>query len=124
MEPVQAGSARPNENSAADPALALADIADRVSKRMATAVMIAGAVVGLAVYWKPAPTRFEAFVAGGELFRVNTKTGTVIACNPNRCMTVVRRGQRLMSYKNGRLFQTQPAAVPPSQEPRRLPPSS
>jgi hypothetical protein len=109
MEIVQPGPQRPVE-SAPTPV----DLADRVAKRVATAIVVAGALVGLAIYWKPAPNpnRFEAFVANGEVFRINTKTGTILACDPTRCMTVVQRGQHLMSYKQGKLFQGQPAAAP------------
>lgn len=104
-------------------AQSFADLADRISKRVATAIVIAGAMVGLAIYWKPAPSHFEAFAAGGEVFRINNKSGTILACNAARCMTVVQRGQRLMSYKEGRLFQAQPAAAPARQEPRLPPPA-
>jgi hypothetical protein len=104
-------------------AASLPEWADKASKRVATAVMIAGAVIGMAIYWRPAPTHFEAFVAGGEVFRVNTKTGTVIACNGTRCMTVVQRGRRLVGSKEGRLFQGQ-ASQPQLQQARPMPPSS
>lgn len=100
MDPVQP---RSNEVSAADPALA--DIADRASKRITTAILIAGAAIGLAIYWKPAPTHFEAFAANGEIYRVNNKTGTVLGCNQAGCRTIVRRGQRLLDKPKGRMFQ-------------------
>ena len=90
---------------------------DRISRRISTAILIAGALIGLGIYARPTPNDFDAFVAGGEMFRVNGKTGTVIACNATRCMSVVRRGQRLMSYKEGRLFQGQQALPAPQAQP-------
>ncbi len=120
MEPVHEDPARPSGN-ATETASSLGEAADRISKRISSAIVIAGALIGLAVYTKPVPNHFQAFAAGGELFRVNAKSGTVIACNTVRCMTVVQRGQRLMSYRQGRLFQSPAAAPAPALAPPAAP---
>ncbi len=117
MEPVREEPAAPVE-TAPRSAPSLGEAADRISKRISSAIVIAGALIGLAVYTRPVPNHFQAFAAGGELFRVNAKSGTVIACNTVRCMTVVQRGQRLTSYRQGKLFQPPanspaPALSPP-----------
>ncbi len=119
MDPVREEPAARIEKPT-ESASSLGEAADRISKRISSAIVIAGALIGLAVYTKPVPNHFQAFAAGGELFRVNAKSGTVIACNRVRCMTVVQRGQRLVSYRQGKLFQ--PPA--PAQTPRLSPPAS
>ncbi len=98
-------SAAATGSTGPDNSESIAELVDRISKRIVIAVVAAGALVAMAIYWRPAPTHFEAFVAGGEVFRINTKTGTIIACNAARCMTVVKRGRHLVGAKEGRLFQ-------------------
>jgi hypothetical protein len=73
----------------------LGDLAERASRRVVTAIVIAGTIVGLAIYSRPGPPRFQAFAADGQIVRIDTRRGTVIACEVNQCWTVVRRGQRL-----------------------------
>jgi hypothetical protein len=73
----------------------LGEVADRGIRRIVTAIVIAGSIVGLAIYSRPGPARFQAFASEGQIVRIDTRRGTVIACEVNQCWTVVRRGQRL-----------------------------
>jgi hypothetical protein len=102
MEPDQPGS---KPRTGAEPPHTLVDIADRASKRITTAILAAGAMIGLAIYWKPAPTHFEAFAVADVVYRVNNKTGTVLSCTQAGCRTVVRRGQRLLDKPEGSMFE-------------------
>jgi hypothetical protein len=116
MEPTHAG---PEASTATPPTetLNLADIADRASKRLTTAILVAGAMVGLAIYWKPAPTHFEAFAADGQVYRVNNKTGTVLGCSQAGCRTIVRRGQRLLDKPKAGMFEMHlPDKSPPEEK--------
>lgn len=71
------------------------DAVDQATRRISTALVIAAGILSVAIYARPAPPRFEAIAADGRLYRVDTRTGTVLACDGNRCSTVVKRGQRL-----------------------------
>jgi hypothetical protein len=93
------------------------DIIDLFGRRLMIGLALAGALPALAIWARPEPKHFEAFVANGELIRVNTRTGTIVACNTERCMQVLERGQKLQSRSKGALFQapaaTAPALAPP-----------
>ncbi|HEV2817972.1 MAG TPA: hypothetical protein VGW40_12215 [Allosphingosinicella sp.] len=74
---------------------ALAELVDNVLRKLVTAIVIAGAIIALAIYARPAPPRYQAAVGDGRIVRIDTRSGTVIACEAGRCATVLRRGQRL-----------------------------
>lgn len=73
----------------------LAEIADSALRKVVTAIVIAGGIVGLAIYARPAPPRYQAAVGDGRIVRIDTRNGTVIACEAGHCAIVLRRGQRL-----------------------------
>jgi hypothetical protein len=87
--------ASPEGQDGAEAPPTLADVVDGAARRISTAIVLAGAVLALGIYARPAPPRFEAFAADGRIVRIDTKKGTVLACEHNRCMTIVERGQRL-----------------------------
>jgi hypothetical protein len=74
---------------------ALAELVDGVLRKLVTAIVIAGAIIALAIYARPAPPRYQAAVGDGTIVRIDTRNGTVIACEAGRCATVLRRGQHL-----------------------------
>ena len=84
-----ARDSRPSETS-------LADLADNALRKIVTAIVLSGGIVALAIYSRPAPPRYQAIVGDGQIVRIDTRTGTVIACEENRCMQIVRRGQHLV----------------------------
>jgi len=74
----------------------LGESIDAAVGKITTGIVIAGAIVGLAIYAKPDQSRFDAFAFGDQIVRVDGRTGTIIACEGNRtCQLVLRKGQRL-----------------------------
>lgn len=73
----------------------LNDLADSALRKIVSAIVLSGALVALAIYSRADPPRYQAIVGDGQIVRIDTRTGTVIACEENRCMQIVRRGQRL-----------------------------
>ncbi|HWT13202.1 MAG TPA: hypothetical protein VN231_10655 [Allosphingosinicella sp.] len=73
----------------------LSEVIDSAVRRIVTGGVIGAAAIALAIYSRPAPPRFQAFAAEGAIVRVDMRSGTVLACEGQRCYTVVRRGQRL-----------------------------
>ena len=77
------------------PEPSLAELADAALRKIVTAIVIAGAIIAIAIYARPAPPRFQAAVGDGKIVRIDTRNGTVIACEGEHCATVLKRGQRL-----------------------------
>ena len=87
---------RPDPPATAPAEMSLGETIDSATRRVSTALVIAGAVIGLAIYARPAPPRYDAFAVGGQIVRVDMKTGTIIACEVRQtCQLVLKRGQRL-----------------------------
>ncbi len=79
---------------------------------MTTAVVIAGAIVGLAIYARPGPPRYEALVEGDRIIRIDTRKGTILSCEGQQtCQLIVRSGQRLTRVKRTDA-PAQPKALP------------
>ena len=78
----------------------LPEIADLAMRRIATAIVVAGAAIALAIYARPAPARFQAFATEAGIVRIDTRNGKMIACEGGRCMTVLERHQRLAPNPN------------------------
>jgi hypothetical protein len=74
----------------------LADTIELAARRIMTGVMIAGAAIGLGLYSRPGPPRFQALETETGIVRVDTRSGTILHCVENGCYTVVRRGQSLL----------------------------
>ncbi|MEA3012870.1 MAG: hypothetical protein QOD42_1415 [Sphingomonadales bacterium] len=85
----------PGEFDEPEPAPSLADIADGVVRKLVTAIVIAGGLIALAIYFRPSPPRYQAAVGDGRVVRVDTRSGSVIACEGGRCYRILRRGQEL-----------------------------
>jgi hypothetical protein len=68
---------------------------DSAVRKITTAIVIAGGLIGLGIYAHPEP-RFEAFAAGERIVRVDGRTGAMIVCVEGRpCEPVLREGQQL-----------------------------
>jgi hypothetical protein len=89
----------PIDNDAVTPAVddePPEDSIERLGKRLTTSLIIAAAIVGLAIYARPAPPRYDAFAVEGRIVRVDTRTGTIISCEGQQtCQLVLKRGQHL-----------------------------
>lgn len=72
----------------------MTDQADKPSRRLATAIVIAGALIALAIYSRPAP-RYSAFAEDGRVYRIDSKTGSLVACQGTRCEYILKFGQRI-----------------------------
>ena len=88
------------------------DILDLLGRRLMIGLALAGGLPALAIWSRPEPKHFEAFEANGEVIRVNTRTGTITACNARRCMLVLERGQKLQGFAKGGLFGASAPAAP------------
>ena len=82
----------------------LTETLDLLGRRIGGALVLAGALVGIGLYTgggggDEAP-KYQAFAADGEVFRVNTENGTIIACNATRCMRILARGQELAEVRS------------------------
>jgi hypothetical protein len=78
----------------------IGEIADLAMRRVATAIIIAGGAIALAIYARPGPPRYQAFASGAGIVRVDTRSGTVIGCDGGRCMILLQHGQRLSANPN------------------------
>jgi hypothetical protein len=78
----------------------LGEAIDGAVRKITTGIVIAGAIVGLAVYARPGPPRFHAFAFGNQIVRVDGRTGTIIACEGQQtCQLILRKGQHLARIK-------------------------
>ena len=92
----------------------LGEAIDGAVRKITTGMVIAGAIVGLAVYARPAPPRYDAFAFGDQIVRVDMKTGTIISCRGEQtCQLVLRRGQQLNRIKRTDAALPRPAAATP-----------
>jgi len=94
----------------------LGEVAEKVSGRMTTAAVLASAIIALAIYARPAPPRYEAVVGDGKVVRIDTRTGSIISCDDEGCVLILRKGQRLGRGPNRRpalKAAAEPAALPP-----------
>jgi hypothetical protein len=83
----------------------VAEAVERVAGKIATSLVISGALIAVAIYSRPAPPRYEALAADGRIVRIDTRSGTVIACEAGRrCMTVLKRGQKLERNPDAKSF--------------------
>lgn len=64
-------------------------------RRIITAIVIAGALIAGAIWSQGDPPNYQVTAADGRIIRVNTESGTVIACEDRRCAIVLERGQDL-----------------------------
>ncbi|MGZ8286015.1 MAG: hypothetical protein ACXW27_03555 [Allosphingosinicella sp.] len=96
----------------------LGEAIDGAVGKITTGIVIAGAIVGLAVYARPGPPRYDAFVFGDQIVRVDQRTGTIIACEGARtCQLVLRKGQRLERIKRTGALPRPAQATPPPAAP-------
>lgn len=81
------------------PEMTLADLVTDSVRKVVTAIVVAGALIGAGVYLsgdEVEPPRYQVTTTpDGRIIRVNTDSGTVIACEGERCGIVLQRGQDL-----------------------------
>ena len=96
---------------------AFAATIERMTSRIVNSMVIAAAIVGLAIYARPGPPRYEAVATSdGRVVRVNRANGSIVSCDAVRCSLVYRSGQDLDRAEGQRALPKQPA-VPQLQPP-------
>ena len=86
---------------------------DMLGRRIGGALVLGGALIGIGLYWGGDTTEapdYQAFAADGEVFRLNLDSGSIIACNAERCTQILRPGQDLAEDQGDTLFKTPPSA--------------
>ena len=74
----------------------IGEVIERAAGRVTTGLVIAGAVIGLAVWARPSPPRYDAVVSGdGHVIRIDTRSGSMISCDGGYCLSILRKGQHL-----------------------------
>lgn len=74
---------------------ALSELVEVAVRRIITSIVLAGGLIALAVYSQGDPPLYQVTAADGRIIRVNSESGTVIACEGERCAIVLERGQDL-----------------------------
>jgi len=99
---------------AREPELSLSELVEKVGNRLTTGLVLAAAIVGLAIYSRPGPPRYQAVAGDGQVVRIDTRSGSMISCDAQRCLWLLRRGQHLERRPNAKLPKpgTSPAATP------------
>ncbi|MFN3726551.1 MAG: hypothetical protein ACK4SZ_09615 [Allosphingosinicella sp.] len=90
---------------------------DMLGRRIGGALVLAGALIGVGIYWSGDTTEapeYQAFAADGEVFRLNLDSGSIIACNAERCTQILRPGEELAENQRDTLFKTPPAQSAPA----------
>ena len=94
------------------PPSSMSEVIEAGIRSVTTGLVIAGAIVGLAIYARPGPPRFEALVDGDRIVRIDTRKGTIISCEGQKtCELVLKRGQKLNRVKRTDA-PAQPKALP------------
>jgi hypothetical protein len=102
---------------AGEPELSPIELAESALRKLVTVIVIAAGLIALAIYARPAPPRFQAFAVGGEIVRIDTRKGTIIACDGARCAIIVRQGQHLDHVLGHPLLPALAAAPAPAPAP-------
>ena len=105
---------REREAKRAEPSLA--ELVETGIRRIITSIVIAGGLIGLAIWSQGDPPRYQVTAADGRIIRVNTQSGTVIACEGRTCAVVLERGQDLADKLPERAL-----PAPATQNPAALP---
>jgi hypothetical protein len=95
-----------------EPEPSLNEIVETGIRSVTTGLVIAGAIVGLAIYARPGPPRYDAFADGNRIVRIDTRKGTIISCEGQQtCQLILKSGQRLARVKRTDA-PAQPQALP------------
>lgn len=90
---------------------------DMLGRRIGGALVLAGALIGVGIYWSGDTTEapeYQGFAADGEVFRLNLDSGSIIACNAERCTQILRPGQELEDNEGNTLFRVPPGPAAPA----------
>jgi hypothetical protein len=96
-----------------EPEPTLAELVESAMRKLVTAVVIGAGLIGLAIWSRPGPARYQGFAADGRVFRINTDSGTIIACEGTRCAIVLAHGHSLEDSLPAPAAPKQLAPAPP-----------
>lgn len=118
---------RPEPREASEDQTVGALISESVRK-LVTAIVIAGGLIGLGTYMSGDRTEAPRFqvtsTPDGRILRVDTQRGTVIACEGQHCGIVVERGQDLDDAPPARVEPPKQEARPALPAPTQTAPNS
>lgn len=87
------------EESASSAPSPLQDMIDAAVRRISTSIVLAGGLIAVAVYvgggTRVEAPDFQVTAADGRLYRVDTDSGRVIACQNGHCAQILHHGQDL-----------------------------
>ena len=116
-----------SESRSGAPSSETRDLIDMLGRRISGAILFAGVAIGIGLFAGSGGNdveaqTYQAFAVDGEVFRLNTDSGTLIACSATApCRIVLQRGQDLAEDQNGTLFKAPapqlPAPAPAAQQP-------
>lgn len=102
----------------------LSDFVEMLGRRLSGAILGAGAMIAIGLYagggggTEVEAQKYQAFAIDGEVFRLNTDSGTLIACSATApCRIVLQRGQDLAEDQNNSLFKSPAGAQLPAPAP-------
>jgi hypothetical protein len=75
----------------------MAEVADRMTSRIANSLVIASGILALGIYWSgdEAPTYHAVATPDGRVIRINTESGSIVSCDATRCGLVWLQGDDL-----------------------------
>jgi hypothetical protein len=97
------------------------EIVDRAGRRVTTGLIVAGALIGLGIYWQPGPPRYQMIANGNQILRLDMRKGTIIGCEGGKCATVVRHGDHLSPHLSIDIPSKSPPAPAPAPAPAQPP---
>lgn len=109
------GDREPEQSAAA------ADMIERSIRQIAIAIVLAGALVALAIYWHPGPPHYQVVAMGDQIVRLNMNNGTLVACNVQKCGLVLRESRGIDPNRGFALLPPQAVSPPPA--PRQIAPA-
>ena len=89
----------------------LSELVEGAVRKIMTSIVIAGGLIAIAVYSQGDPPRYQVTAADGRIIRVNTESGTVVACQEEQCAIVLQRGHDFVDKLEPRALPA-PAARP------------
>jgi hypothetical protein len=109
---------RPRMDERSD-AQTVGDLVEAVTRKLVTAIVIAGALIALGIYSQDveAPDYQIAASADGRVYRVNTESGSIVGCENNVC-ALLQRGSDDLADK---LPERPAVTAPPAQAQPALP---
>lgn len=73
----------------------LGDVIEGAVRKIVTGLVIAGALIGIGLYSQAGPARYQMVAADGRIYRLNTKSGTVVACAGDRCGFLLKESRNI-----------------------------